>query len=199
MLLRDGRYRDVPVRHAATRRDVLQHLHRAVELLGRTGGRGTSGCLFRYPKIGAIHRDHRSATRTSTTSITTNGRPCWHGLAPAQGGEVGEPGHISFVRPSTTSYAADQLRGDPRDFRIPRTSDRDLAFRGWPLSHAEERGGPPGALRGVDIDIYMTIGLRLVGHVCHWTLEEGRGFKEEHHVAVHDTAADLIEWLKRDN
>lgn len=103
------------------------------------------------------------------------------------------------MRPSTNSYAVDQLRGDPRDFRIPRTGDRDLAFRGWPLSHAEERGGPPGGLHGVDIDIYMTIGLRLVGHVCHWTLAEGQAFKEEHHVAVHDTALDLVEWLKRDN
>src|SRR5438094_9903193 len=63
MLLRDGRYH-------RRRRDVQQHLQRdtaAVEVLGRTGGRGTSGCLFRYPKIGAIHRDHRSATKTSTT------------------------------------------------------------------------------------------------------------------------------------
>ncbi|TLY55021.1 MAG: hypothetical protein E6K55_04310 [Gemmatimonadetes bacterium] len=103
------------------------------------------------------------------------------------------------MRPSTPTYAADQLRADPRDFRIPRTADRDLAFRGWPLSHAEERSGSPGALRGVDVDIYMTIGLRLVGHVCHWSLDDGEGFREEHHVAVHDTAPDLVQWLKQDN
>ena len=102
------------------------------------------------------------------------------------------------MRPSTT-YAADQLRGEPRDFRIPRTADRDLAFRGWPLSHAEERGGTPGMLRGVDVAIYMTIGLRLVGHVCHWSLEEGQRFKEGHHVAVRDSAAELVQWLKQDN
>ena len=108
-------------------------------------------------------------------------------------------GIFLLVRPSTTPYAVDQLRGDPRDFRIPRTGDRDLAFRGWPLSHAEERGGSPGAVHGVDIDIYMTAGLRLVGHVCQWTLEEGRGLREAHRVAVHDTALELVQWLKEDN
>src|SRR5436309_6959873 len=68
ILLRDGRHHHLP-EHDATLRGVLKQLQRdiAVEVLGRTGGRGTSGCLFRYPKIGAIHRDHRSATKTSTT------------------------------------------------------------------------------------------------------------------------------------
>ena len=97
------------------------------------------------------------------------------------------------------TYAADSLKGEPHDFRIPRKADRDLAFRGWLLSHAAERGGSPAFLRGVDIDIYMTIGLRLVAHVCHWSLREGEGFKEDHHVAARDTASQLVGWLKQDN
>src|SRR3989442_15363732 len=91
------------------------------------------------------------------------------------------------------------LRGEPLDFRIPRTGDRDLAFRGWLLSHAEERGGSPGLTRGVDIDIYLTIRLRLVGHLCRWSLREGEGLREEHRGAAHDSAAKLIEGLKHQN
>ena len=96
-------------------------------------------------------------------------------------------------------YGGESLRGEPQDFRIPRTGDRDLAFRGWLLSHAEERGGSPGLTRGVDIDIYLTIRLRLVAHLCRWSLREGEGLREEHRVAAHDSAAKLIEWLKREN
>src|SRR5439155_739363 len=76
---------------------------------------------------------------------------------------------------------------------------RDLAFRGWLLSHAEERGGSPTLTRGVDIDIYLTIRLRLVAHLCRWSLREGEGLREEHRVAAHDSAAQLIEWLKQEN
>ena len=93
----------------------------------------------------------------------------------------------------------DDLRGEPRDFRIPRTGDRDLAFRGWLLSHAEERGGSTGLMRGVDIDIYLTIRLRLVTHVCRWSLGEGEGLREDHRVAAHDSATQTIQWLKADN
>src|SRR2546422_6489502 len=76
-------------------------------------------------------------------------------------------------------YGGEGLRGEPQDFRIPRTGDRDLAFRGWLLSHAEERGGSPGLTRGVDIDIYLTIRLRLVAHLCRWSLREGEGLRDE--------------------
>src|SRR5256885_845157 len=96
-------------------------------------------------------------------------------------------------------HGGETLRGEPQDFRIPRTGDRDLAFRGWLLSHAEERGGSPGATRGVDIDIYLTIRLRLAAHVCRWSLQEGEGLREEHRVAAHDSAAKGIEWLKQEN
>jgi hypothetical protein len=98
-----------------------------------------------------------------------------------------------------TTRAGDDLRGDPRDFRIPRTGDRDLAFRGWLLSHAEERGAAPGLAQGVDIDIYLTIRLRVVAHVCRWSLRDGEGLQEDHRVAPHDTAAQTIAWLKQDN
>ena len=96
-------------------------------------------------------------------------------------------------------HGGENLRGEPQDFRIPRTGDRDLAFRGWLLSHAEERGGSPDATRGVDIDIYLTIRLRLAAHVCRWSLQEGEGLREEHRVAAHDSAAKVIEWLKQEN
>jgi hypothetical protein len=97
------------------------------------------------------------------------------------------------------SLDGDNLRGEPQDLRIPRTGDRDLAFRGWLLSHAEERGGSPGLTRGVDIDIYLTVRLRLVAHLCHWSLHAGEGLREEHHVAAHDSAAEMIAWLKQEN
>jgi hypothetical protein len=108
----------------------------------------------------------------------------------------------------------DDLRGEPHDFRIPRTGDRDLAFRGWLLSHAEERDASAGVTHGVDIDIYLTIRLRLVAHMCRWSLRErsgraggggegggggGTGLREDHRVAAHDTAAQTIDWLKQAN
>src|SRR3989442_13533633 len=91
----------------------------------------------------------------------------------------------------------ENLRGEPLDFRIPRTGDRDLAFRGWLLSHAEERGGSPALTRGVDIDIFLTIRLRFVTHVCRWSLREGGGLGEELRVAAHDSAAKLSGGLKQ--
>ena len=96
-------------------------------------------------------------------------------------------------------HGGENLRGEPQDFRIPRMGDRDLAFRGWLLSHAEERDDSPPPMRGVDIDIYLTIRLRLVAHVCRWSLRDREGLREEHRVAAHDSAATLIEWLKQEN
>src|SRR2546429_9566680 len=96
-------------------------------------------------------------------------------------------------------YHGEGLRGEPQDFRIPRTGDRDLAFRGWLLSHAEERGGSPGLTRGVDIDIYLTIRLRLLAHLCRRALRGGEGRGEEHRGAPHGPAAQLIEWGKARN
>lgn len=93
----------------------------------------------------------------------------------------------------------DDLRGEPHDFRIPRTGDRDLAFRGWLLSHAEERASSPGRTSGVDIDIYLTIRLRVVAHVCRWSLCDEEGLREDHSVAAHDTARETIAWLKQGN
>ncbi len=95
-------------------------------------------------------------------------------------------------------HGGENLRGEPLDFRIPRTGDRDLAFRGWLLGHAEERDGSAALTRGVDIDIYLTIRLRLVAHLCRWSLRDGEGLREAHHVAVHDSAADLLDWLKQE-
>ena len=57
----------------------------------------------------------------------------------------------------------------------------------------------PTLTRGVDIDIYLTIRLRLVAHLCRWSLREGEGLREEHRLAAHDSAAQLIEWLKQEN
>jgi len=67
------------------------------------------------------------------------------------------------------------------------------------LSHAEERGRSPGVAYGVDIDLYLTIRLRLVAHLCRWSLRDGEGLSEDHRVATHDSAAKLLEWLKQEN
>src|SRR5256885_15044389 len=91
----------------------------------------------------------------------------------------------------------ENLRGEPLDFRIPRTGDRDLAFRGWLLSHAEERGGSPALTRGVDIDIYLTIRLRLGADLCRWSLRGGPGVGGEHRVAAHDSAAGVVGGVKQ--
>lgn len=96
-------------------------------------------------------------------------------------------------------YATHQLLEEPHDFRIPRKGDRDLAFRGWFLSHAAERSGSFGVTRGVDVDIYATVGVRFVAHVCRWSLRDGEGLREDHRVAVRDSATQLVEWLKQEN
>jgi hypothetical protein len=67
------------------------------------------------------------------------------------------------------------------------------------LSHAEERDASAGVTHGVDIDLYLTIRLRLVAHLCRWSLRESEGLTEDHRVAAHDSAAKLIEWLKQEN
>ena len=103
------------------------------------------------------------------------------------------------MRRRVIPYDGENLRGEPQDFRIPRTGDRDLAFRGWLLSHAEERSAAPAVTHGVDIDLYLTIRLRLVAHLCRWLLREAEGLSEDHRVAAHDSAAELIEWLKQEN
>ena|SRR5207248_679571 len=82
------------------------------------------------------------------------------------------------------SRAAEQLLGAPREVRIPRNGDRDLWFKGWCLGHAEGRKGPAAATSGVDVDIYLTVGKRLVAHVCQWSLRDGAGLAEDHRVAA---------------
>src|SRR5256885_4443161 len=64
------------------------------------------------------------------------------------------------------SRAAERLLGAPREVRIPRNGDRDLWFEGWCLGHAEGRKGHAASTSGVDVDIYLTVGKRLVAHVC---------------------------------
>ena len=78
-----------------------------------------------------------------------------------------------------------------------------------PRGCAERRQRPgtgqvrcPGLRRAVGHESERVTDLppqRLVGHVCQWTLEEGQGLREEHRVAVHDAAPELVQWLKEDN
>ena len=67
------------------------------------------------------------------------------------------------------------------------------------LGTTDQRSAAPGITHGVDIDLYLTIRLRLVAHLCRWLLREGEGLSEDHRVAAHDSAAKLIEWLKQEN
>src|SRR5439155_1329228 len=115
-------------------------------------------------------------------------------LATPLGGQV-TPGHVYWVG----FYQALPGKVTAYNKALTDIGDRDLAFRGWLLRHAEERGGSPTLTRGMDIDIYLTIRLRLVAHLCRWSLREGEGLREEHRVAAHDSAAQLIEWLKQEN
>src|SRR5207249_10432466 len=94
-------------------------------------------------------------------------------------------------------HGGENLRGEPRDFRIPRTGDRDLAFRGWLLSHAEERGGSPTLTRGVDIDMYLPLRLRLGAHLCRWSLRAGAGRRAVPRVAARGPAAAGSGWVTR--
>src|SRR2546423_13675604 len=97
------------------------------------------------------------------------------------------------------SGAPEQLLGAPREVRIPRNGDRDLWFEGWCLGHAEGRKGVPASTTGVDVDIYLTVGKRLVAHVCQWSLREGAGLAEDHRVAALESPSQAISWLKQDN
>jgi len=97
------------------------------------------------------------------------------------------------------SRAAEQLLGAPQEVRIPRNGDRDLWFKGWCLGHAEGRKGGATATSGVDVDIYLTVGKRLVAHVCQWSLREGAGLAEDHRVAALESPSQAISWLKQDN
>ena len=91
------------------------------------------------------------------------------------------------------------LLGTPREVRIPRNGDRDLSFTGWCLGHAAGRKGAAAATSGVDVDIYLTVGKRLVAHVCQWHLREGAGLAEDHRVAALESPSQTIAWLKQDN
>jgi hypothetical protein len=97
------------------------------------------------------------------------------------------------------SHAAEPLLGVPREFRIPRNGDRDLWFKGWSLGHAEGRKNAAVSASGVDVDIYLPVGKRLVAHVCQWSLREGAGLAEDHRVAALESPAQAISWLKQDN
>jgi len=97
------------------------------------------------------------------------------------------------------SRAAEQLLGAPREFRIPRSGDRDLWFRGWNLGHAAGRRAAPVGTSGMDVDIYLTVGKRLVAHVCQWSLRESGGLVEEHRVAALESPTETIDWLKQDH
>ena len=98
------------------------------------------------------------------------------------------------------SRAAEQLLGAPREVRIPRNGDRDLSFTGWCLGHAAGRKSSAPETSGTDVDIYLTVGKRLVAHVCQWSLREGGGgLSENHRVAALESPSDTIAWLKQDN
>src|SRR2546430_9246494 len=97
------------------------------------------------------------------------------------------------------SRAAERLLGAPREVRIPRNGDRDLWFEGWCLGHAEGGKGVATSTSGVDVDIYLTVGKRLVAHVCQWSLREGAGLAEDHRVAALESPSQAISWLKQDN
>ena len=95
--------------------------------------------------------------------------------------------------------AAETLLGAPREVRIPRNGDRDLSFTGWCLGHAAGRKSTAPETSGMDVDIYLTVGKRLVAHVCQWSLREGAGLAEDHRVAALESPSQAIDWLKQDN
>ena len=95
--------------------------------------------------------------------------------------------------------AAETLLGAPREVRIPRSGDRDLSFTGWCLGHAAGRKSTAPETSGMDVDIYLTVGKRLVAHVCQWSLREGAGLAEDHRVAAVESPSQAIDWLKQDN
>src|SRR5256885_3436248 len=90
------------------------------------------------------------------------------------------------------SRAAERLLGAPREVRIPRNGDRDLWFEGWCLGHAEGRKGHAASTSGVDVDIYLTVGKRLVAHVCQWSLREGAGLRSEEHTSELQSPCNLV-------
>src|SRR2546430_16442892 len=102
----------------------------------------------------------------------------------------------SYTSPSRVAEQMTDARGEAR---IPGNGDRDLWFKGWCLGPAEGRKGAATATSGLDVDIYLTVGKRLVAHVCRWSLRQGAGLAEEHRVAALESPSQTIDWLKQDN
>src|SRR5256885_14883860 len=99
--------------------------------------------------------------------------------------------------PSTfPSRAAETLLGAPREVRIPRSGDRDLSFTGWCLGHAAGRRGAAPPTSGVDVAIYLTVGKRLVAHVCQGSLREGAGLAGDHRGAAPQAPSPTISRLQ---
>ena len=108
--------------------------------------------------------------------------------------------------PTTSSSAISpaQLFGEPKEYLVQRKNDRDLAFNGWRIGHAQESGEYTGYTAGVEVSVFLTKGKTLVTHVRRW--EQGPGKKrpdDRHTVGVHrvgfDQSGDAVQWLKDDD
>lgn len=87
-------------------------------------------------------------------------------------------------------------------YHIPRDGDRDLSFRGLLVGSGRHgSGGNSGFCgdwtRGVDAEIYVTAGGKIVLHRHYWSKWQGEG--DRHEATVCTTAGAALDWLCDDD
>jgi hypothetical protein len=85
--------------------------------------------------------------------------------------------------------------------RITRDGERDLGFTGRVVGAGTcGTGGSSGYAcdwnRGTDVNIYLTVGGRIVTAVHQWSMWQGE--RDSYRAAVHDTPAAALVWLVED-
>jgi hypothetical protein len=72
-------------------------------------------------------------------------------------------------RAASTDAAPAHL-GAPSQFILPRVADRDLKFSGWRLAHETASSVVDGIYHATDVEIYATVGGRIITHVVGYGL-----------------------------
>lgn len=91
--------------------------------------------------------------------------------------------------------------GASTELSLVRDGDLDLRFRGWRLGAGEHgTGGNSGYscdwTRGITVEIYITEGGNLIGHLRRWSKWQGEG--GSHDCEVFSGFEELVAWLRED-
>jgi hypothetical protein len=90
--------------------------------------------------------------------------------------------------------------GNPHQFVISRTNDRDLKFEGWKLSREEESLDAGQLVSHTEVTIYVTKAGAIVTSVRRWRENaDAKVLSDKVTTGVHHSALDALQWLKHDN